>query len=38
MIVLMLDEDLNPALVADLLKEAGFKVEESPSTRQWPTM
>jgi hypothetical protein len=26
MIVLMLDEDLNPALVADLLNEAGFKV------------
>jgi hypothetical protein len=28
MIVLMLDEDLNPALVADLLKGAGFKVAE----------
>jgi hypothetical protein len=26
MIVLMVDEDLNASLVADLLKEAGFKV------------
>jgi hypothetical protein len=28
MIVLMLDDDLNPTLVAQLLKQAGFKVAE----------
>ena len=31
MIVLALDENLDPTLVSDLLKEAGFKVVKSPS-------
>jgi hypothetical protein len=31
MIVLALDDNLDPALVSDLLREAGFKVIEDPS-------
>ena len=30
MIVLALDENLDPALVSDLLQEAGFKVVKGP--------